>query len=125
MAPPLPTTPGRIVLGLVITAAWIAAHYVLFYAFAISGVLAELFVAFVKSILVNDQSYFGTGTHQWWAWDGALIWGVSIAGGAGIPLGFSRFMNSHHKKLMSAFWLTWIIGGALELYALTVFLSKA
>ena len=125
LAPPPPASAGRNFLGLVIMAAWIAAHVVLFYAFAVSGILAEMFVGFVKSILVSDRSFFGTTTHQWWAWDGALKWGVTVAGAAGVPLGLSRFWNLQRQKLMSTFWLLWITGGALELYALTIFLSRA
>ncbi len=117
--PPTPST-GKILLGIVLMAVWICLHVVLFYVFAVSGFLVELFVGFIKTILVNDKEALSSiGT----AWESPLFAGLVIAGAAGIPLGLARFCINQQKRLKKAFWLMLLLGFVFELYALFVLLS--
>jgi hypothetical protein len=94
---------------------------VLFYVFAVSGFLVELFFGFIKTILVNDKEALSSiGT----AWEGPLSLGLLIAGAAGIPLGLARFCLPQQKRLKKAFWLMLLLGFIFELYALSILISS-
>ena len=111
---------GKIFGGMVIMAAWIFLHVVLFYLFAGSGVLVEIFVGFVKTILLNDNNAFPSIGH---AWEGTLKTGLVLAGSAGIPLGLAKFWITYQKRLKKAFWLFLILGILFEIYALSILIS--
>ena len=113
---------GKIFGGLVIMAAWIFLHVVLFYLFAVSGVLVEMFVGFVKAILLNDKNGLSSMGD---AWEGALKTGLILAGAAGIPLGLAKFWITYQKRLKKAFWLFLILGFLFEIYALFILISTA
>lgn len=113
---------GKIFVGLVIMVAWIFLHVVLFYVLAVSGFLLELFVGFIKSILLNDRDAFSPIGD---AWEGPLKAGLILAGAAGIPLGLAKFWITHQKRIKKAFWLILLLGFLFELYALFILLSTA
>lgn len=118
--PPAPST-GKILFGIVLMAAWICLHVVLFYVFAVSGFLVELFVGFLRTIFVNDKEALSSiGT----AWELPLALGLFIAGAAGIPLGLARFCLPQQMRLKKAFWLMLLLGFIFELYALSILISS-
>lgn len=108
-------------LGVAIIVAWITVAVVLFYTIAVSGILAEVFLAILRPIL-----FPGTSGSQ----PDALTWipsmrvSLILAGAAGIPAGLAIFWKSCRTPLLGAFALLLLSGLLCGLYSLWSMLSS-
>ena len=130
-ARPLPEVPpqmstGRVIAGISLILGWGALHWVLFYLFAVSGLLVDLLLVFVKAILFNQSAYrTPAATDELFAWSGILQVGLILAGAAGIPAGLAVFWSRRRRLLLRCFGLALLAGILCELYALYVLIDNA
>ena len=126
--PPLPSnaprTAGRIIGSISCTLGWAALHYVLYYLMAVSGFLVDLFLAFVKMIMVPGAARGGMPIGMD-TWDGTLLIGLILAGTAGIPLGLSILYTERRRRFRLLFWLLLLLGVCFEVAALYQLCSHA
>jgi hypothetical protein len=95
---------------------WIFTHIILFYLLFTSGVLLEIFVILVKSILFNGGTAKGN-PQDVFGWAGPLQAGLTATGTAGIPLGLAIFWRNRRKTLLRLFWIALAVGIGLDVYA--------
>jgi hypothetical protein len=123
----MPTTPrsgaGRIVAGIAIAGVWAAAHWVLFYLVAAGGILTDLALVIIRSIMFPGWTAPASATE--FAWSVPLEAGFILAGAAGVPLGASLIWRQRAKLLRRIFWVVFLAGIAAGLFALFNFISSA
>ncbi len=103
---------------------WVLLHVLLFYLFFVSGVLIDLIVGMLKTIFFHGT----TSTNAFskvFAWADLLLAGLIIVGTAGVLRGLAMFWDSRRKSLKRIFWLMFIAGVALELWALFTLVVNA
>lgn len=127
--PPLPDAPpprrtGRVVGGIIFMTGWALVHLLLFYLFFVSGVLIDLIVGMLKTIFIHN-THSTNAFSKVFAWADLLLTGLIIVGTAGVPRGLAIFWDSRRKSLKRIFWLMFIAGVALELWALFTLVSNA
>ena len=127
--PPLPDAPPprrtkRIVGGIIFTTGWVLLHVLLFYLFFVSGVLIDLIVGMLKTIFLHGTPSTNAFSKVF-AWADLLLAGLIIVGTAGVLRGLAIFWDSRRKSLKRIFWLMFIAGVALELWALFTLVSNA
>ena len=125
--PPLaaPSAPGagRIVAGISIALGWGTVHWVLFYVVAVSGILADIALLFIRSFMFPGWKAPASATE--FAWALPLQAGFILAGAAGVPLGDSLIWRKRAKLLRWMFWILFLAGVAVELLAFIKWLSSA
>jgi hypothetical protein len=105
---------------------WVLIHVILFYAFAVSGFLADLMLSIIKAIMFPGASINSAqGAHEMLAWEGHLRTGLILAGAAGLPGGLAMILPSRRKLLWLGFWLLLLAGLAYEISAFGILISNA
>ncbi|MFZ4595192.1 MAG: hypothetical protein ACOYOF_13125 [Verrucomicrobiaceae bacterium] len=122
-----PTRPslGKIIGGISFMLGWALLHVVLFYLFAVSGILVDVLLAIVKPIMFPGAVHSATGAHEALGWSATLEAGLVIAGAAGIPAGLAMFWSRRRRVLWCGFWVLLTIGVLCELSALYILVSNA
>lgn len=119
------TSTGRIVTGIAFILGWGVVHLVLFYLFFASGIVVDVLLSVVKSVMFPGASLPGKAAHELLGWSGILQTGLIIAGAAGIPGGLAFFCNEWRKFLRRLFWVLLIPGGACEISAVIILIRSA
>ncbi|MDZ4290038.1 MAG: hypothetical protein U0984_18880 [Prosthecobacter sp.] len=122
-ATPTPGT-GQVIGGIVFIVVWALVHVVLFYLFFASGVLVDIMLKIVRSIMFPGESRTLTGDEVF-GWTGILQTGLILAGAAGVPRGLAIFWRSRRKLLLRCFWIAFFAGVFCELYAVYMLLAAA
>ena len=117
-APPASPGVGRIIAGILIIVIWELVHVVLFYLIFASGLLIQLFLGMLRSILFPGDTRSINLQDDWFGWTGLLVVGLSIVGAAGVALGLRLFWQSRRRVLLRIFWWTLLTGFLFELGAL-------
>jgi len=123
----MPTTArssaSHIIAGISIAVGWAAAHWVLFYLVAAGGILTDLALLLIRSIMFPGWKAAASATD--FAWSVPLEAGFILAGAAGVPLGASLIWRQRAKLLRRIFWVVFLAGIAAGLFALFNFISSA
>jgi len=123
----MPTTArssaGHIIAGIAIAVGWPAAHWVLFYLVAVGGILTDVALLLIRSIMFPGWKAPESATD--FAWSVPLEAGFILAGAAGVPLGASLIWRQRAKLLRRIFWVVFLAGIATGLFAFFNFISSA
>ena len=114
---------GSVFGGVAFMVFWAVGHVVLFYGLAVSGILIDVFLAILKSVMLPGKA--STGAHEMLGWEGTLRAGLIVAGVAGIPGGMAMFGGVRRKLLGRLFWLVLGVGVVLELVAVFLLVRNA
>ena len=123
----MPTTTrssaGRIIAGISIAVVWAAAFWAMFYVVAVGGILTDIALLLVRSIMFPGWKAPASAAD--FAWSMPLEAGFILAGAAGVPLGASLIWRQRDRLLRRIFWVVFLAGIAAGLFALYRFLSSA
>jgi hypothetical protein len=114
---------GSVFGGVAFMVFWAVGHVVLFYGMAVSGILIDVFLGVLKSVMLPGKA--STGAHEMMGWEGTLRAGLIVAGVAGIPGGMAMFGGERRKLLGRLFWLVLGVGVVLELVAVFILVRNA
>ena len=114
---------GSVLGGVAFMVLWGVGHVVLFYGLAVSGILIDVFLAILKSVMLPGKA--STGAHEMMGWEGTLKAGLIVAGVSGIPGGMAMFGGVRRKVLGRLFWMVLGVGVVLELAALFLLVRNA
>lgn len=114
---------GSVFLGVAFMVFWAVVHVVLFYGLAVSGILIDVFLAILKSVMLPGKA--SSGAHEMMGWEGTLKAGLIAAGVAGIPGGMAMFGGEQRRLRWRLFWMVLGVGVVLEMVALFIMVKNA
>lgn len=127
--PPAGSVPGpgmwRIVGGISFMLGWALLHVILFYALAVSGILVDILLVLIKSVMFPGASHTAAGAHEVLGWESQLRTGLILAGMAGLPGGLAFFMAARRRLLWGGFLLLLLAGFGFEIYAFGILVRNA
>lgn len=124
MAQPGPkTNPWHIAAGVIFILLWALVHLALFYMVAAGGIVADVFLSIIRSILFPGTN--SIAQPEPFTWIPALQFGLSLTGLAALPLTLSFFLSRRRKLLLLASIVAFVLGVLAGFYALVVFVSQA
>ena len=114
---------GSVFGGVAFMVFWGVVHVVLFYGLAVSGILIDVFLAILKSVMLPGKA--STGAPAMMGGEGTVKAGLIVAGVSGSPGGMAMFGGVRRKVLGRLFWMVLGVGVVLELAALFLLVRNA
>lgn len=111
------------ILGIVFIVVWIGSAVVLFYIFGGGGIVADVLLAIVRSVMFPGTA--NQSRPEMLDWIPSMRIGMILAGAAGIPAGLAIFWQSWRKSLLLGFTAAFLAGVLVLLYSLYTLLSSA
>lgn len=111
------------IAGIAFIAIWIVVHVCLFYLICAQGIVLDVLLAVLRSIMFPGTS--NSPNPDMLNWIPGMQAGMILSGAAGIPAGLAFFWRGRRGVLLLSFVVAFVLGILCDLYALYTMASSA
>lgn len=116
------TSPWLIACGVLFMILWALIHAALFYALAAGGIVSEILLTILRSVLLPGTA--DTPASDNFVWLPALKACLILTGFSGLPAGFAFFLKRKRKILLLSSVITFLLGLLVAFLSILALLSN-
>ncbi|MFZ4774186.1 MAG: hypothetical protein ACOYM3_02405 [Terrimicrobiaceae bacterium] len=116
-------SPWPVVGGTLFIIAWVLMALILFYLIFANGLILELLLNILRSVMVPGTTH--SPRPEMLGWVPAMQAAIILAGAAGIPAGLAFFWRGRRKALLLGFATALVLGALCGIYAVYLLISSA
>jgi hypothetical protein len=120
---PPPRSPWPVVGGTLFIIAWVIIAWILFYLFIVNGLILEMLLNILRSVMVPGSA--SSPRPEMLGWVPAMQSAIILGGAAGLPAGLAFFWRGRRKALLLGFVTALVLSVVCGIYAFYLLIASA